>query len=180
MGSPVSVKVMSREYVHCPLCAAPLEREHEGDHLRMKCRSCGFVQYRNPAPAAGVIIIEEGAVLLVKRRFDPYRGLWAIPSGFIEYNEDARETAAREAREETGLAVELDGLHAVESCFDDPRGNSLLVLYRGHITGGSLRAGDDAEDVRFFPLGNLPPIAFEAHRTVLGALAQTDGRTNGR
>jgi 8-oxo-dGTP diphosphatase len=163
---------MSREYVYCPLCAAPLAREHEGEYLRLKCRLCGFVQYRNPAPAVGVIIIEEGAVLLVKRRFDPYRGLWVIPSGFIEYDENARETAAREVQEETGLVIGLDGLHSVESCFDDPRGNTLLVLYRGHRTGGSLKAGDDAEDVRFFPLGTLPPIAFEAHRKVLGALAR--------
>ena len=163
---------MAREYVHCPLCAAPLEGEREGDRLRMRCRSCGFIHYRNPAPAAGVIVVDGEAVLLVKRRYDPFRGLWAIPSGFIEYEEDARETAVREVREETGLAVEVDGLHAVESCFDDPRGNTLLVLYRGRITGGSLRAGDDADDVRFFPIGNLPPIAFEAHRTVLGRMAR--------
>ncbi len=162
---------MSREYIFCPLCAEPLERGHEGDRLRMKCRPCGFVHYRNPAPAVGVIIVERGAVLLVKRRFDPYQGLWVIPSGFVEYDENARQTAAREVREETGLAVEIDGLHAVESCFDDPRGNTLLVLFRGTVKAGSLRAGDDAEDVRFFPLDDLPQIAFEAHRKVLKEFA---------
>jgi 8-oxo-dGTP diphosphatase len=137
----------------------------------MKCPACGFVHYRNPASAAGVVVVEDGSVLLVKRRHDPYRGLWVIPSGFVEYGEDVRETAAREIREETGIEVSLEGLLAAESCFDDPRGNALLVLYRGRRTGGALRAGDDADDARFFPLEALPPIAFEAHRKALGDIA---------
>ncbi len=159
------------EYVYCPLCGARLERIDEDGHARMRCPACGFVHYRNPAPAAGVILLENGRVLLVKRRFDPYRGKWSIPSGFIEYDEDVHDTAVREIREETGLAVELDGLHAVESCFDDPRGMTLLVLFRGHVVGGRLTAGDDAAEVGFFSLGALPEIAFEAHRKVLGELA---------
>jgi ADP-ribose pyrophosphatase YjhB (NUDIX family) len=142
----------------------------------MRCPACGFVHYRNPASAAGVVVVERDRVLLVKRRFDPFKGLWVIPSGFMEYDEDVRTTAAREVLEETGLAVELDALHAVESCFDDPRGNALLVLFRGHVAGGSPRAGDDAEDVRFFPLNALPPIAFEAHRKVLAGLAESLNR----
>ena len=167
---------MSEIFAYCPLCAKPLERVSDEGHFRMKCPVCGFVHYRNPAPAAGVVVVEGDRVLLVKRRFDPFKGLWVIPSGFIEYEEDVRLAAAREALEETGLTVEIDALHAVESCFDDPRGNALLVLYRGHVTGGFSRAGDDAEDVRFFPLNALPPIAFEAHRKVLAGLAESLNR----
>jgi 8-oxo-dGTP diphosphatase len=171
---------MSMEYVYCPLCGTPLVREREGTRVRMKCSSCEFVQYRNPAPAVGVVIVEDDRVLLAKRRFDPFKGLWVIPSGFIEYDEDARTTGAREAFEETGLSVEIEDLYSVESCFDDPRGNALLVLYRARITGGEPTAGDDAEDVRFFPLNDLPPIAFEAHRTALGKLASAATRRPGR
>lgn len=163
---------MSQEFSICPLCGTPLERSYEGDHVRMKCPSCGFIHYRNPAPAVGVLIIEDECVLLVKRRFDPFKGLWVIPSGFVEYDEEVETTGVREALEETGLIVEIDALHAAESCFDDPRGNALLLLYRAHITGGVLKAGDDAEDARFFPLAGLPPIAFAAHRKVLGELAR--------
>jgi ADP-ribose pyrophosphatase YjhB (NUDIX family) len=163
---------MNREFSYCPLCRTPLEAARDGEHVRMRCPSCGYVHYRNPAPAVGVIVTENDRVLLVKRRFDPFRGLWVIPSGFIEYDEDVTSTGVREALEETGLEVEIEALHAVVSCFDDPRGNTLLVLYRARVAGGTLKAGDDAEDVRFFPLGNLPPIAFEAHRTVLGELAR--------
>lgn len=163
---------MKSEYLFCPRCAEPLAAAREGERLRMTCSSCGFVHYRNPAPAAGVVVVEEGAVLLVKRRFDPFKDLWVIPSGFVEYDEDVRKAAAREALEETGLAVELDGILAVESCFDDPRGNALLVLFRARRTGGEPAAGDDAADVRFFPLDGLPEIAFEAHRRALADLAR--------
>jgi 8-oxo-dGTP diphosphatase len=163
--------MMTGAFAYCPLCAKPLERVREGNHVRMRCPACGFVQYRNPAPAVGVLVLDHAGVLLVRRRFDPFKGLWSIPAGFIEYDEDVRSTAAREALEETGLVVEIEALHAVESCFDDPRGNALLVLFRARVTGGACRAGDDADDVRYFPLNELPPIAFEAHRRVLAGLA---------
>jgi 8-oxo-dGTP diphosphatase len=166
---------MKSEYTFCPFCAEPLESAREGKHVRMACRACGWVHYRNPAPAAGVVIVENGSVLLVRRRYEPFEGLWSIPSGFVEIDEDVRATAVREALEETGLAVELDSLLAVETCFDDPRGNTLLVLYRAHRTGGTPTAGDDAEDVGFFPLDGLPPLAFEAHRKVLAALTARHG-----
>lgn len=175
VGAPVPVEEMTNEYTFCPLCAEPLERALEGKHMRMACRACGWTHYRNPAPAAGVVIVENGAVLLVRRRYEPFEGLWSIPSGFIEFDEDVRATAAREALEETGLTIELDSLLAVETCFDDPRGNTLLVLYRAHRTGGVPAAGDDAKEIGFFPLGALPPLAFEAHRKVLASLTARPG-----
>jgi ADP-ribose pyrophosphatase YjhB (NUDIX family) len=164
---------LSEDYVYCPLCSQALERIRNEGQARMKCPACEFVHYRNPAPAAGVIMLDGASVLLVKRRFDPYEGKWAIPSGFIEYTEDVRETAVREVREETGLEIEIVALETVESCFDDPRGNTLLVLFTGRITGGELAAGDDAADVGYFPLDALPEIAFEAHRRVLDRLARS-------
>jgi 8-oxo-dGTP diphosphatase len=167
---------MNPEFLYCPLCATLLERSREGNHVRMVCRACGFVRYRNPAPAAGVAIVEGGRVLLVRRRFDPFKGLWTMPSGFIEYDEDVRAAAVREALEETGLKIEIDALHAAESCFDDPRGNALLLVFRARVTGGTIAAGDDAEEVRFFPLTCLPPIAFEAHQKALGELAKNATR----
>ena len=113
---------------------------------------------------------ENDSILLVQRRFEPYRGLWVVPSGFIEYGETVRDTAIREVREETGLEIEIDALHTVESCRDDPRGNTILVLYRGHVVGGELEAGDDAVDVGFFPLARLPEIAFACQRRILARL----------
>jgi ADP-ribose pyrophosphatase YjhB (NUDIX family) len=153
------------------MCGAGLVPFDESGHLRMKCGSCGFIQYLNPSSAVGVLVRTDEGVLLVKRRFEPYKGKWVVPSGFIEYDEDLRGAAVRETLEETGLEVELTGLHAAESCFDDPRGNTILVLFNGRITGGTLEPGDDADGAAFFPLDRLPDIAFEAHRKVLSELA---------
>jgi 8-oxo-dGTP diphosphatase len=164
---------MSRFFKYCPMCGAGLDRVDEGAATRMKCGECGYVQYLNPSPAAGVLVRDEKErILLVRRRFEPYRGLWTMPAGFIEYGEDAEGTAVRELKEETGLVIEIDRLHAVESCRDDPRGNTVLVLFEGRVTGGELAAGDDAEEVGFFPPGDLPEIAFACQRRVLGRLAE--------
>lgn len=162
------------EYNYCPMCGARLTERKDGGRPRPVCPVCGFVYYHNPAPTAGVLVLEGDSVLLVRRRYEPYKGMWVMPSGYIEYEEDADATAVRELREETGTEVELDGIHSVVSCFDDPRGNTVMILYEGHITGGELKAGDDAESVKFFPLNDLPPVAFEAQRAILGRLSGAD------
>ncbi len=162
---------MNRLFRYCPHCRSELERVEESGRTRMKCGECGFVQYLNPSPAAGMLVRDdEGRILLVRRKFEPFKGLWTMPAGFIEYGEDAAATAARELEEETGLVVEPSAVHAVESCRDDPRGETVLVLYEGLVRGGSLEAGDDAEEVGFFPLDSLPEIAFACQRRVIGRL----------
>ncbi|MCD6378942.1 NUDIX hydrolase [bacterium] len=163
---------MTNIYKFCPICKEKLIERVEGGYPRLRCPHCGFVYYHNPAPTAGVLVIEDGRLLLVKRRFEPYRGFWVMPSGYIEYQESASETAVREAEEEAGVCVELDGIHAVESCFDDPRGNTVMILYRGHIIDGSLKAGDDAEEVAFFAINNLPEIAFDLQKRILSKLKE--------
>ncbi len=163
---------MNGRFRFCPYCAEGMSVADEGVHPRMKCGRCGFIQYMNPAPAAGVLVRDgEGKVLLVQRRFDPFMGFWVIPSGYIEHGEEIRSTAVRELEEEAGLKVGIDGVHAVESCFDDPRGNTLLTVFLGRVTGGRLRAGDDAVQAAFFPLDDLPPIGFDCQKKILGRLA---------
>lgn len=143
------------------------------DRVRAVCERCGFVAYRNPAPAAGVVLVEAGGVLLVQRKFDPRRGMWTLPAGFVEYDEHVEECAVRETREETGLDVALEGLFGAYMAMDDPRVRVVLLLYRARRTGGELRAGDDAADARFFPLYATPAaIAFKAHEQALADLAR--------
>jgi len=163
-------------YRYCPLCARELvERELDG-HRRLVCSDdeCGYVFYQNPAPAAGAIIVENDAILLVKRAHPPRIGWWCIPAGFMEWHEHPSETAVRELEEETGLQVELTGFFEVYSGNDDPRVNAVLLLYLARAVGGQLEASDDAMEVAYFPFDDLPDnIAFEAHRQ---ALADYDRR----
>lgn len=135
---------------------------------RRACPRCGFIAYRNPVPACGVVIQRNGSVLLAKRAHEPRRGTWGIPAGFMEYGEHPEATAVREVLEETGLRVLLTGVFGIYAGRDDPRTRAVLILYRARVVGGRLTAGDDASEVGFFPLDRLPrPIAFRAHREAL-------------
>lgn len=156
----------------CPHCRSSMTIRPEGGVGRPVCPDCGFVQYLNPAPGAGVILLRDRRVCLVKRKFEPKLGQWSLPTGFMEWDEDVELTARREALEETGLEVKLTSLYAVESGILPPDIPVLVVFYRAIECGGNLEAGDDAAEVGFFEMGDWPgPIAFAAHRKVLARLA---------
>jgi len=153
-------------FSYCPLCGKVLTRGEREGRVRAFCADdeCGYVFYQNPVPAAGGIIVENDRILLVKRAHPPRIGWWCLPAGYMEWNEHPEMTAVREVEEETGLQVKLDGFFEVYSGADDPRSNAVLLLYLATVTGGELRAADDAMDVRFFAFDDLPEnIAFEAH-----------------
>lgn len=120
---------------------------------------------RNPFLTVDSIIEYRGGIILVKRRNPPYG--WAIPGGFVDYGESLEEAAAREAKEETGLTVELvRQFHAYSEPDRDPRSHTVSVVFiaRGK---GELQAADDAVDAGVFTKDNLPgEIAFD-HRAIL-------------
>lgn len=156
------------EPLFCGRCAHPLEATAEGGRLRPRCARCGWTYYAKPALGAAVLIEDEGRILLVQRAHEPYRAWWMLPAGFVEYGEDASETAAREAVEETGLLVEITGLQGLYSGGGDPRGASHLAVFAARRLGGTLRAADDAAAARWFAAPEVPDnIAFEAQRQAI-------------
>ena len=101
-----------------------------------------------------------GRLLLIRRGRPPFEGTWALPGGFVEYGETTEEACVRETREETGLAVEIEGLAGVYSRPDrDPRGHTVSVVYRCRAVDGDIRGGDDAAEARWFTPDELPGIA---------------------
>ena len=152
----------------CPRCATRLVRRDDHGSQRPTCPQCGFIHYRNPVPAAGVILCWRRELLMVKRKYHPRAGAWCLPAGFMEYGETPTHCAVRELREETGLRGRVRELFGVYAGFDDPRVRAVLILYAAQRMGGRLRPGDDAIDARFFPLDRLPAdIAFASHRQAL-------------
>jgi ADP-ribose pyrophosphatase YjhB (NUDIX family) len=115
-------------------------------------------------------VVDAGRVLLVRRKYEPMVGHWALPAGFIEGHEAPAATARREAAEETGLLIRpLSLLGAFPGGGPDAR--VVLLVYRGVVEGGRLAAGDDATDAGFFPLADPPqPFAYGPHRSVLEIL----------
>jgi len=102
-----------------------------------------------------------GRLLLVQRAVGPGRGLWALPAGFVDADEDPRAAAAREALEETGLVVEVGAVVDVYPV-PGPGGASFFLAFAARIVGGTLAAGDDALDARFFAADELPELAFDS------------------
>jgi len=153
---------------YCPRCATPLQKRDDNGHRRPTCPLCGWVHYHNPVPAAGVILEQEGRVLMVKRRYAPRVGAWCLPAGFMEYGETPEHCAVREMAEETGLTVRLTSLFGVYAGLDDPRSRAVLILYTARRESGRLHAGDDALEAKWFTRGRPPrAIAFAAHRQAL-------------
>ena len=101
------------EYRFCPVCGGPLEtrRLKAADPERLVCPSCGFVFYMDPKVAVGTIIThDDGRIVLVRRAIEPGYGLWVFPGGYVDRGEEITAAALREAKEESGLDVRLDGL----------------------------------------------------------------------
>ncbi|HET9327127.1 MAG TPA: NUDIX hydrolase [Candidatus Eisenbacteria bacterium] len=162
---------MSHRLRYCIRCGTRLVRRDDHGRPRATCPECGHIHYRNPAPAAGILLRKSGGVLLVKRKFEPAAGAWCVPAGFMEYGESPERCALRELFEETGLSARLTGLFGVYAGFDDPRVRAVLILYTAERTGGRLKPGDDAIDARYWRLSRLPRrIAFAAHRRALDEL----------
>ena len=159
---------IEKSYRYCPRCGAEMVNKRIDHRERKICPVCKFVFYHNPVPAAGVVIEKDNKILLVKRKYEPYKGDWCFPAGFMEYDESPERCAVREAKEELNVDVELDGPFGVYSGKDDPRTHAVLVMYWAKVKGGKLKPGDDAEEIEFFGKDEVPQnIAFLAHRQIL-------------
>jgi ADP-ribose pyrophosphatase YjhB (NUDIX family) len=141
------------------------------------CAACQRIAYRNPAVGVAVILQQGTRILLGRRKRGRYAGLWCIPCGYVEWDEDIRDAAKREVLEETGLVVEVGNVFAVHSNFHDRGRQTVGVWFRGHIVSGAPQASDDLDRVEFFALDELPEIAFPTDVLVLSSLRRTVHRS---
>ena len=157
----------------CPHCAAPLAvRVPPGeDRPRLVCTACGEVLYVGPKVAAGTVTAVDGGVVLIRRGVEPRAGFWSFPCGFVESDETVAEGAVRETREECGLDV---ALQEMLGCYSYPANEHapsglVIVAFRGRVTGGALRAGDDATDARIVAPAEIPwnDLAFRSSHAAL-------------
>ena len=123
-----------------------------------------------PKLMVDVVIPAENGVVLIRRGNDPFGGQWALPGGFVEVGETVEEAAAREAAEETGLAVEIARLVGVYSDPErDPRGHNVSVAFLVRVLSGDLAAATDASEVSVLDPSAVE-LAFDHGRIIEDAL----------
>lgn len=171
-GVPASDYAVPR---FCIQCGAALDATTVHGEPAWACPACGQRHFRRPTVGVAVVVVEDGNVLLVQRGYGAKARLWCIPCGHVGWDEDIRDAATREVREETGLEVELGGVVAVHSNFWRAERQTVGVWFGGRRAGGELRPGDDAVDARYFPLNDLPDLAFPTDELVLAELASGAG-----
>ena len=123
-------------------------------------------KYPRPAVTADCVVMtkeERPQVLLIQRGFDPFKGCWAFPGGFMNMDETTEQSAIRELEEETGLVVtELHQIGAYSKVDRDPRGRTITVAYLVLVDYPVAATGkDDAAKAQWFPIDALPPLAFD-------------------
>ena len=152
---------------HCPRCGTKVSREHKFGKERPVCPSCGWIYFADPKVAAAVLVEEAGRVLLVRRVNEPNRGLWTLPAGFVDAEEDPARAAERECYEETHLTVRVTRVLEVVAGREHERGADFVIVYAAEVESGTLQAADDADEVGWFVHSELPPLAFKATQKIL-------------
>ena len=161
---------MPKKPDYCARCGQAVTIRIVEDRPRVVCPACDAVFYENPLPvAASVVLNDRREVLLVKRQREPHKGEWCLPMGFAEMGETIADAALRELKEETGVQATFLRLLDADSFDSDFYGELLIVTYELQKIGGSEQAGDDAEEVRYYPVAEPPPLAFSSNERALRA-----------
>jgi ADP-ribose pyrophosphatase YjhB (NUDIX family) len=137
---------------YCPDCGGELGTVEFEDRDRDYCSSCDQVWWRQSVPTTSVTVRDDDSVLLIQRSAGRDAGRWDLPAGHPEYDEPAREAAARELREETGLVADPEDLTLVGTVLSEgPQANYRSINYRidRAAVDGEVTAGSDAADARF-------------------------------
>jgi ADP-ribose pyrophosphatase YjhB (NUDIX family) len=156
----------SDAYRFCPRCGGPLVRRllKATEPERPVCERCNFVVYHDPKVAVGTIIRSAGdRLVLVRRAIEPGYGKWVFPGGYVDRGELLTAAAMREAREECGLDVRLDGLVDIYSYAGRA---PIIVVFGATAVGGSLRCDDECLETAEFDPAAIPwaDLAFRSTR----------------
>jgi 8-oxo-dGTP diphosphatase len=149
---------MAKNYTYVPGAEFPYQYRYE--HMAVTT-DCVIFTYED----------RQLKVLLIRRGADPYKGQWAFPGGFLRINESAQEGALRELREETALQpAAIEQLGVFSDVDRDPRERVITIAWYALVKPSEVTGGDDADEAAWFPVDNLPPLAFDHGRILREAM----------
>lgn len=150
------------------ICSNCGKKNHYGyidGKKRYHCVSCQTIHYENPKPTSTIICIDQNKILLARRAFEPGKGEWGLPGGFMELNETLEEATKREFKEETNLECKFEEIISTCSHYGTIFGDILLICVKVSVPSfKNLKAGDDVSELHFFDFNNLPDIVFYCHK----------------
>ena len=156
-----------KKLIYCSKCGGENSFGKIDGGTRYHCASCKTIHYQNPKPTATLILPKKDTILLVRRAFEPEKGSWSLPGGFLELGETLEQGAKRELKEETNLNGEVVKLLGTCSHFNSVFGDILLIGMTMDINNWEeLKTGDDAYDATFFNIKECPVLAFECHQKI--------------
>jgi ADP-ribose pyrophosphatase YjhB (NUDIX family) len=146
---------MDTAFRYCPACGGPLVSRvlKAADPERLVCTACDFVHYLDPKVAVGTIIRDGGRLVLVRRAIEPGYGRWVFPGGYVDRGEHLLTAAKREAREESGLDIRIDGLVDIYSYTGRV---PIIVVYAATALGGNLAVDEEGLEARWFTPDEVP------------------------
>jgi 8-oxo-dGTP diphosphatase len=146
----VSLNPALEDAKFCPRCGSAAEVTFPRS---IRCGTCGYGAFYNPKPVACTIPVNDnGDLYLMRRGFEPSRGLWTMPGGFVDLGESVEDAAIREAKEEIGVDVEITGLVGVYSRSTD---RIVVVVYAARAHGIPTKT-EEALEVRAFRAPTIP------------------------
>ncbi len=163
----MSIKKESYKDINfCIRCGNELSIQNDNeDKLRPHCEKCGWIFYKNPIPASACVILnDKNEIVIIKRKFEPNPGAWALPSGYIEINQNPEECAIEEMKEETGLDGEIIEFLGYYPDYSPIYEKVISFGFLMKVIGGKLQAGDDATEARYVTFDDCPKIVFPSHR----------------
>lgn len=124
--------------------------------------------YPRPAVTVDIIVLKKVKdtfhILLIERKSEPYKNQWALPGGFVDIDEEIDDAAYRELQEETSISdIKLNQYSTFGKIGRDPRGRTISIVYTGFLENEEqeIKAGDDAKNLKWFPVSKLPELAFD-------------------
>ena len=156
----------------CPSCGTALLTKEVFGQQRPVCPECDRIIFYDPKVAVICVVPRNGKVLMIRRGTDQGYGLWGLPGGYGDRGEVVEQAAAREVWEETGLKVEPGDLIGLFSESGDP---VIVAVFVASEIGGELEPGPEALEVGFFPVDDLPELAFPRDQNVLEIWQSAEG-----
>jgi ADP-ribose pyrophosphatase YjhB (NUDIX family) len=159
---------------YCVNCGTELvNRVIEGREVEA-CPNDGFVLWHDPKVSTAVVVEVGDGVIFGRRAIEPGYGLWCLPGGFVNDDEEPSVAAARECMEEICAAVEVTGLIGVYHVSKRDAPSMIGIAYHGRLVDGSLPSpGAEMLEVQVFPFDSPPPLAFPSHQKVLADLLRS-------